>query len=77
MKKKFTEPQIVFALLQAERETPVAQIIRKMKISEVTFYRWNKKPFLEEKTGGKNGVASTLSTSSRFKTGPRLNNSRV
>lgn len=43
MKKKFTEAQIVFALRQAESGTPVAGIIRKMEISEVTFYRWKKK----------------------------------
>jgi len=43
MKKKFTEAQIVFALRQAESGTPIAEIIRKMEISEVTFYRWKKK----------------------------------
>jgi len=43
MKKKFTEAQIVIALRQAESETPVAEIVRKMEISEVTFYRWKKK----------------------------------
>lgn len=43
MKKKFTEAQIVFALRQAENGTPIAEIIRKMEISEVTFYRWKKK----------------------------------
>ena len=44
MKKKyFTEAQIAFALRQAESGTPVAEIIRKMGISEVTFYRWKKK----------------------------------
>ena len=37
MKKKFTEAQIVFALRQAEGGTPVAEIIRKMEIPEVTF----------------------------------------
>jgi putative transposase len=43
MKKKFTEAQIVFALRQAESGTLVAEIIRKMEISEVTFYRWKQK----------------------------------
>jgi putative transposase len=42
-KKQFTEAQIAFALRQAESGTPVAEIIRKMGISEVTFYRWKKK----------------------------------
>jgi putative transposase len=43
MKKRFTEAQIAFALRQAESGTPVAAIIRKMGISEPTFYRWKKK----------------------------------
>jgi putative transposase len=42
-KKRFTEAQIAFALRQAESGTLVAEIIRKMGISEVTFYRWKKK----------------------------------
>ena len=43
MKKRFTESQIAFALRQAESGTPVGEIVRKMGISEVTFYRWKKK----------------------------------
>jgi putative transposase len=43
MKKKFTEAQIVFAVRQAESGTQIAEIIRKMEVSEVTFYRWKKK----------------------------------
>ena len=43
MKKRFTEPQIVFALQQAEAGTPVTEVIRKMGVSEATFYRWKKK----------------------------------
>jgi putative transposase len=42
MKKRFTEAQIAFALRQAVNGTPVAEIIRKMGISEQTFYRWKK-----------------------------------
>jgi len=42
-KKRYTEAQIAFALRQAESGTPVAEIIRKMGISEMTFYRWKKK----------------------------------
>jgi len=42
-KKQFTEAQIAFALRQAESGTPVVEIIRKMGISEVTFYCWKKK----------------------------------
>lgn len=43
MKKRYTEQQIAFALKQAETGTPVAEVIRKMGISEATFYIWKKK----------------------------------
>ena len=43
MKKgRFTEEQIAFALKQAETGTPVAEVLRRMGISEQTFYRWKK-----------------------------------
>ncbi len=41
-KKRYTEEQIAFALRQSEAGTPVAEVIRKMGISEQTFYRWKK-----------------------------------
>jgi putative transposase len=41
-KTKFTEEQVAFALRQAETGTPVAEVIRKMGVSEQTFYRWKK-----------------------------------
>jgi putative transposase len=41
-KKRYTEEQIAFALRQAESGTPVKDIVRKMGISEQTFYRWKK-----------------------------------
>jgi putative transposase len=40
---KFTEEQIAFALKQAETGTSVKEVIRKMGISEQTFYRWKTK----------------------------------
>jgi len=40
---KFTEEQIAFALKQAETGTPVSQVMRKIGITEQTFYRWKKK----------------------------------
>ena len=43
MKKRFTEEQIAFALHQAETGTSVAEVCRKMGISEATFYNWKKK----------------------------------
>ena len=42
-KSRFTEQQISYALKQAETGTPVAEVIRKMGITEQTFYRWKKK----------------------------------
>jgi len=40
---KFTEEQIAFALRQAETGTPVAEVCRKMGVSDATFYNWKKK----------------------------------
>ena len=42
-RSRFTEQQIAFALHQAEQGTSVAEIARKMGITEQTFYRWKKK----------------------------------
>tara|TARA_R110002167_G_scaffold224254_3_gene429661 strand:- start:1388 stop:1654 length:267 start_codon:yes stop_codon:yes gene_type:complete len=42
-KTKYTEPQIAFALKQAETGTRVAEVCRRMGISEATFYNWKKK----------------------------------
>jgi putative transposase len=42
-RSRFTEQQIAFALQQAEQGTQVAEVTRKMGISEQTFYRWKKK----------------------------------
>lgn len=41
-RKQSTEEQIAFALRQAESGTPVAEIIRRLGVSEQTFYRWKK-----------------------------------
>jgi len=42
MKTRYTESQIAFALRQASNGTSVADIIRKMGVTEQTFYRWKK-----------------------------------
>ena len=42
-RSRFTEQQIAFALRQAEEGTPVAEVCRKMGISDATFYTWKKK----------------------------------
>ena len=39
-KSRFTEGQIAFALKQAETGTLGAEVLRRMGISEQTFYRW-------------------------------------
>ena len=40
---RFTNEHIVQALRQAESGTPVADICRKLQVTETTFYRWKKK----------------------------------
>ena len=42
MKKRFSVEQVVAVLKQAEMGLPVADLIRKVGISEQTFYRWKK-----------------------------------
>ena len=41
-RKRFSVEQIVGVLKQAEVGVPVAELIRKVGISEQTFYRWKK-----------------------------------
>lgn len=43
MKKRYTDQQIAYALREAESGVPVAEICRKMGISDATFYNWRKK----------------------------------
>jgi putative transposase len=40
---RFSNEQIVQALRQAESGTAVAEICRKLNITETTFYRWKKR----------------------------------
>src|SRR5689334_14720587 len=42
-KTQFTEEPIAYALHEGEAGTPVADICRKLGVSEQTFYRWKKK----------------------------------
>jgi putative transposase len=42
-KSKFSEAQITMALRQGEAGTPVAEICRKMGVSQQTFYTWRRK----------------------------------
>ena len=42
MNKKYSVEQIVGVLKQAELGVPVVELIRKVGISEQTFYRWKK-----------------------------------
>ena len=43
MKKRFSEKPIAFVLRQTETGTSVQEVVRKMGISEQTFYNWKKK----------------------------------
>jgi putative transposase len=40
---KFTESQIAFVLKQGEEGTPVAEVCRKVGISQATYFNWKKK----------------------------------
>ena len=40
--KRYTDEQIAFALRQAESGRAVAEICRKLGVSEPTFYQWKK-----------------------------------
>ena len=42
-RKRFTEEQITYALRQAEGGMPVAEVCRKLGVTEQSFYRWKKK----------------------------------
>ena len=42
-KSRFTEEQIALALRQVDAGVPVADLCRKLGISEPTFYAWKKK----------------------------------
>lgn len=53
-KKRFKQEQITYALRQAESGTPAVEIVRKLGISEQTFYRWKKhRPMLVEANIGR------------------------
>jgi putative transposase len=41
-KTRYTEEQIAFALRQAESGTPVSEVIRKMGVTEPTFYLYGR-----------------------------------
>jgi putative transposase len=43
MRKRFSNQQISYALRQAEQGTAVAEICRKMGVSDAAFYTWKKK----------------------------------
>jgi len=46
-RKRFAVEQIVAVLKQAEAGLPVAELIRKLGISEQTFYRWKRQCFIQ------------------------------
>jgi len=42
-KPRYTDQQIAQTLLQAEQGTVVAELCRKLSVSETTFYHWRKR----------------------------------
>ena len=42
-RRRYTDEQVAFALRQAEAGTAVAEVCRKMGVSEATFFRWKKR----------------------------------
>lgn len=42
-RKRYAGEEVAFALRQAEGGTPVAEVCRKMGVSEPTFFRWEKR----------------------------------
>ena len=42
-KSKYTDEQVAYAIRQVEGGTPVADVCRKLGISEQTFYRWKRR----------------------------------
>lgn len=42
-RKRHSEEQIAYALQLTETGTPVAEVVRRLGITEQTFYRWKKK----------------------------------
>jgi len=42
-KSRFSDEQVAHALRQAEAGTSVAEIVRKLGVSEATFYAWKKR----------------------------------
>ena len=42
-KSRFTEEQITHAIRLSETGTPIVEIVRKLGVSEQTFFRWKRK----------------------------------
>ena len=42
-RKRYADEQVAFALRQVEAGTPVAEVCRKMGVSEATFFRWKRR----------------------------------
>jgi putative transposase len=43
MRKNFTSEQMLYTVRQAESGTPVAEVCRKLGITEQTFYKWKRR----------------------------------
>ena len=42
-RRRYKEVQVATALRQSESDTPMVEIIRKLGVSERTFFRWKRK----------------------------------
>ena len=43
MRQNFTAEQMLHTVRQAESGTPVAEVCRKLEITEQTFYKWKRR----------------------------------
>jgi putative transposase len=65
-KSRFSEEQIATALRQVESGAPVAQVSRRMGVSEATFYLW-KKQFADLSTSELREVRQLREENTRLK----------
>ena len=67
---KFSEAQIIFALRQADTGVPVAEVCRKMGVSEATYYNWNR--IAEAKEVRRSGCSRAAKTPTTGRGKPKI-----
>jgi putative transposase len=50
-RSRFSDQQIAFVLRQADEGTAIAEVCRKVGISEATYYNWRKKVWRADAVG--------------------------